>query len=220
MVINPSKRAWKQGKDKEWLNEEEHHEVPSVWADESPRSSTTQERNVTGTGTNTAVCVTYHVSTDGLGHHAPNRSFGASCCRNSRRGRWDQDWWDGGLWRRRSWSWRRGDMNGSWYWWWDGWRSFGSAHRRSRFGLWSWHHFADDSVGPKMRVVKSWWENNNQSLTRHKENTVRLIHITLASAKRLFQPNARSVALLHPSIGQDKAESHYKVNTRPVWTTL
>lgn len=88
--------------------------------------------------------VSDHISTDGLGHHAPNRSFGASCRRDGWRGRWDQDWWDGGLWRRRSWSWRRCDMNRSWYWWWNGWRSFGPVHGSSRFGLWSWHHLADD----------------------------------------------------------------------------
>lgn len=60
--------------------------------------------------------VSDHVSTDGLGHHAPNRSFGASCRRDGWRGWWDQDRRDGSLWRRRSWSRRRGDMNGSRYW--------------------------------------------------------------------------------------------------------
>lgn len=114
-------------------------------------------------------CVTYHVSTDGLGHHAPNGSFGASSCCHGWGGWWDQDRWDGGLWRRRSWNWRRGDVNGSWRRWRHRRRSFGPCCRSGRFGLWSWHHFADDSVGPTLRTVRAdGRESNDPSLIRQK----------------------------------------------------
>lgn len=120
--------------------------------------------------------VTYHVSTDGLGHHAPNGSFGASSCWHSWGGWWDQDWWDGGLWRRRSWSWRRGDVNRSWHRWRHRWRRFRPRRGRGRFGLWSWHHFADDSVGPTWRIVRAdGRESDNWSPTREKENIEQLI---------------------------------------------
>lgn len=132
-------------------------------------------------------CVTYHVSTDGLGHHAPNGSFGASSCWHGWGGWWDEDRWDGGLWRRRSWSWRRGDMNRSWHRWRHGRRRFGPRCRSGRFGLWSWHHFADDSVGATLRIVRAdGRESNDQSPIREKENTEQLTHVTLESPKRLF----------------------------------
>lgn len=90
-------------------------------------------------------------------------------------------------------------MNGSWYWRWHGRRCFGPAHRSRRFGLWSWHHFADDSVGPKPRIVRvDGKECSYQSLPRYKENTVQLTRITPESAKRLFQPTTRTAVFATP----------------------
>lgn len=149
--------------------------------------------------------VTYHVSTDGLSHHAPNRSFGTCCCWDGWRGWWDEDLRDGGLWRRRSWSRRRGDVDGSWDRWRHGRRGFGPAHRGGRFGLWSWYHFADDSVGAKMRIVRvDGKESSDRSLTRYKENTAQIIHIT-------FEP---SVWTQHKN---PTPLSHYKART--AWAT-
>lgn len=108
-------------------------------------------------------------------------------------------------------------MNRSWYWRWHGRRCFGPAHRSRRFGLWSWHHFADDSVGPKPRIVRvDGKECSDQSLPRYKENTVQLTHITPESAKRLFHPPQGPLSLLHPSLGQDKAQSHHGVDVSTV----
>jgi len=67
-----------------------------------PGAQQFKRRTSPAPGQSTAACVTYHVSTDGLGHHAPDRSFGGSCRRDGWRGRWDQGRRDGGLWRRRS----------------------------------------------------------------------------------------------------------------------
>lgn len=165
--------------------------------------------------------VTYHVSTDGLGHHAPNGSFGASSCCHGWGGWWDQDWRDGGLWRRRSWSWRRGDVHGSWHRWRHRRRCFGLRRGSGRFGLWGWHHFADDSVGPILRIVRAdGRESNNWSHIREKENIEQRIHVTLESPKRLFQAHRSTVVTAAPMHLQDKAQSHYKVNARTPWASL
>lgn len=211
---------WKQGLDKQQLNREQHQESRSHQFELMSHPEVHQFQRGMALGQSTP-CVTYHVSTDGLGHHAPNGSFGASSCWHSWGGWWDQDWRDGGLWRRRSWSRRRGDMNRSWHRWRHRRRRLGPRCRSGRFGLWSWHHLADDSVGPTLRIVRAdGRESNNWSLTREKENIEQLIHVTLQSPKRLFEPHTRTVVSAAPIHLQDKAQSHYKVNASTAWASL
>lgn len=222
-MINLSKQV--QETDKSCLVESNiASPAPSV-GDESPRSSAIEKMNVLGQ--HMAARVTYHVSTDSLGHHAPHRRFGASGRRDGWRWRWKHDWRDRRLRRRRSRSWRRGDMDRSWHRWWHRWRCFGPARRSSRFGLRGWHHFADDSEGPKKweSLRADGKESTTWSPSRYRENIVQLIHITFKSALRLFQPSTRAALTATPihsqtlTSGQDKVQSYYKVNFGTAWST-